>query len=221
MTYVTTNLHVDLAGYRALLEKINFGKKDVLYVLGDAADYGEDAAELLTEMSMSENVYPVAGEHDLLALRMLTGFDRMLRDGTMPDADFSAEMTAWAADGGSATLAGFRALDEDMREGLLDYLSEFALYEEVEAGGRDYVLAHAGIGHFDPEKDLADYEPEDFFTPAKPGDRFYTDRVLVVGHAPTASGRIEKTDGVIFLGNGAAGQGIACLCLESGEEFYV
>ena len=64
MTYVTTNLHGDLAGYRVLLEKIGFGKKDVLYVLGDVADYGEDAAELLTEMSMSENVYPVAGAFD-------------------------------------------------------------------------------------------------------------------------------------------------------------
>lgn len=221
MIYVTTNLHGDLAGYRALLEKIGFGKKDVLYVLGDAADYGEDAAELLTEMSMSENVYPVAGEHDLLALRMLTGFDRMLRDGTMPDADFSAEMTAWAADGGSATLAGFRALDADMREGLLDYLSEFSLYEEVPAGGKNYLLTHAGIGHFEPGKDLDDYEPADFFTPANPGDRFFTDRILVVGHAPTKSGRIEKTEGVIFLGNGAAGGGLCCLCLDTGEEFYV
>ena len=221
MIYVTTNLHGDLAGYRALLEKIGFCKKDVLYVLGDAADYGEDAAELLTEMSMSENVYPVAGEHDLLALRMLTGFDRMLRDGTMPDADFSAEMTAWAADGGSATLSGFRALDADMREGLLDYLSEFSLYEEVPAGGKNYLLTHAGIGHFEPGKDLDDYEPEDFFTPANPGDRFFTDRILVVGHAPTKSGRIEKTEGVIFLGNGAAGGGLCCLCLDTGEEFYV
>lgn len=221
MIYVTTNLHGDLTKYRALLEAIGFGKKDTLYVLGDVADYGDDAAELLTEMSMSENVYPVAGEHDLLALRMLTGFDKMLRDGTMPDADFAAEMQAWASDGGNATLAGFRALDADMREGLLDYLSEFSLYEEVQAGGKNYVLTHAGIGHFDPQKDLDDYEPADFFTPAKPGDRFYTDRVLVVGHAPTASGRIEKTEGVIFLGNGAAGQGLCCLCLDNGREFYV
>ena len=221
MIYVTTNLHGDLTKYRALLGAIRFGQKDTLYVLGDVADYGEDAAELLTEMSMSENVYPIAGEHDLLALRMLTGFDKMLSDGTMPGADFAAEMTAWAADGGNATLSGFRALDEDMREGLLDYLSEFALYEEVRAGGRDYVLAHAGIGGFDPQKDLDDYEPADFFTPAKPGDRFFADRVLVVGHAPTASGRIEKTDGVIFLGNGAAGGGLCCLCLDTGEEFYV
>ena len=103
MIYVTTNPHGDLTKYRALLEAIGFGKKDTLYVLGDVADYGDDAAELLTEMSMSENVYPVAGEHDLLALRMLTGFDKMLSDGTMPDADFAAEMQAWASDGGNAT----------------------------------------------------------------------------------------------------------------------
>ena len=126
-------------------------KAELLAPAGDleklytAIDYGADAVALLTELSMAENVYPVAGEHDFLALRMLAGFDKMLKSGSMPDADFAVEMTAWAADGGAATLEGFRALDEDMREGLLDYLSEFALFEEVEAGGQDYVLVHAGF----------------------------------------------------------------------------
>ena len=148
MTYVVANLHGELAKFKAMLEKIRFSKKDILYVLGDTADYGEEAAALLTDLSMRENVYPVAGEHDLLALRMLAGFDKMLKNGSMPDADFAAEMTAWAADGGNATLAGFRELDEDMREGLLDYLSDFSLFEEVSVGDKEYVLVHAGICNF-------------------------------------------------------------------------
>jgi len=221
MTYVVANLHGALDQYKALLERIHFSKKDILYVLGDTADYGEDSAALLTELSMCENVYPIAGEHDFQALRMLSGFDKMLKSGSMPDADFAAEMTAWAADGGATTLAGFRALDEDMREGLLDYLSEFALFEEVEAGGKNYVLVHAGINGFDEGKELDAYEPEDFFTvPEK--QAYYDDRVVVVGHAPTASGKIEREGNLIRIDCGLKNGGaLACLCLETGEEFYI
>ena len=221
MTYVVANLHGALDKYQALLQKIRFSKNDILYVLGDTADYGEDAVALLTELSMRDNVYPVAGEHDFLALRMLSGFDRMLKSGSMPDADFAAEMTAWSREGGAATLEGFRALNEDMREGLLDYLSEFSLYEEVEAGGKTYVLVHAGINGFDADKELDEYEPEDFFTVPE-NEKYYDDRVVVVGHAPTVSGKIERVGNLIRIDCGAKEGGVlACLCLETGEEFYI
>ncbi|MBR2010652.1 MAG: metallophosphoesterase [Clostridia bacterium] len=221
MTYVVANLHGALDKYQALLEKIKFSKNDILYVLGDTADYGEDAVALLTDLSMCENVYPVAGEHDFLALRMLSGFDRMLKSGSMPDADFAAEMTAWSREGGASTLEGFRALDDDMREGLLDYLSDFALYEEVEAGGKSYVLVHAGIDCFDPEKPLDAYEPENFFT-APQEEAYYEDRVVIVGHAPTKSGSIEREGNIIRIDCGVKDGGkLGCLCLETGEEFYI
>ena len=221
MTYVMTGLHGDLARYEAMLCEIKFSKKDVLFLLGDIVDYGEESAELLVKISMCENVYPVAGEHDFLALRMLTGFERILSEGGAPDAAFAGEMTAWAADGGTPTLTGYRALDADMREGVLDYLSEFSLYEELEVRGKNYLLVHAGVNGFSPDKALDEYAPEDFFTVAE-GQKYDTDATVVVGHAPTASGRIEREGNVIRLGCGLKEVGkLACLCLETGEEFYV
>lgn len=222
MTYVVANMHGAMEKYTALLEKIGFSDRDILYVLGDTADYGEDAVALLTELSMCENVYSVAGEHDYKALRMLGGFDRMLKDGSSPSPEFAAEMMAWAADGGQPTLEGFRALDADMREGLLDYLSEATLFEEVEAGGKEFVLCHGGIAGFDAEKSLEDYEPEDFFAETPAGAAFFPDRTLIVGHTPTRSGRIEREAGVIRIDCGVKdGGALGCLCLETGEEFYV
>ncbi len=222
MTYVTAGICGDWEKYSALLRCINLKETDILYVIGDVADYGEQGMEVLTDMSMRANVYPVAGAHDFLALRMLNGFDKMLKEGSMPDPDFAAEMTAWAADGGRPTLDGFRALDEDMREGVLDYLAEFTLFEEIEVKGKEYVLAYAGIADFDPDAELDDYQPEDFFTPAAKGDRFFEDRTLIVGCVSTESGKIEREDGVIRLDCGAREGGkLSCLCLESGEEFYV
>ena len=166
MTYVTAGIYGDWNKYNRLLQAINLKDTDILYVLGDVSDYGEQGMEVLTDMSMRANVYPVAGEHDFLALRMLAGFDKMLKEGASPTPEFAAEMMAWANDGGKPTLDGFRALDEEMREGVIDYLSEFALYEELEVKGKEYVLTYAGIADFAPDTALEDYQPEDLFVPA-------------------------------------------------------
>ena len=222
MTYITAGICGQWDRYQQLLQAIDLKETDVLYVIGDVADYGEQGMEVLTDMSMRANVYPIAGAHDFLALRMLNGFDKMLKEGASPTPEFASEMMAWAADGGKPTLDGFRALDDDMREGVLDYLAEFTLYEEIEVKGREYVLVYAGIANFDPDAQLDDYQPEDFFAPAAVGDRFFEDRTLIVGCTPTESGRIEREEGLIRLDCGAREGGkLACLCLESGEEFYV
>ena len=222
MNYVTAGINGNWEKYDALLKKLRLKDSDNLYVLGDVCDYGEQGMEVLTDMSMRQNVFPVAGAHELKALRMLSGFDKMLKDGSMPDAEFAAEMMAWAADGGKPTLDGFRALDEEMREGILDYLSDFVLFEEVETEGKAFVLVNAGIADFDPDTELDDYQPEDFFVPAPAGAAFFEDRTLVVGHLPTASGKIEREGGLVRLDCGLLQGGTLCaLCLETGDEYYV
>jgi serine/threonine protein phosphatase 1 len=223
MTYVVSNLHGNYQKYKALLSEISFKDTDILYVLGDIVDYGEEPMELIGDMSMRYNVYPIVGEHDYRAIRMLQGFDNMLKTGDTPDSDYIAEMTTWMTEGGKPTLDGFRALDEEMREGVLDYLSDLALYEEVTVKGKTYLLVHAGIADFDPDTDIDDYQPEDFITePATPGTIYYQDKTLIVGHVPTESGKIERSEGVIAIDGGVAeGGSLACLCLETGKEFYV
>ena len=222
MIYVTGNLHGDHAGFKALLQTIRFKDSDLLYVLGDSVDIGEESMDLVMDMSMRTNVYPLAGEHDFKALRMLAGFEKMLKEGATPSAEFSAEMTAWAADGGMPTLSGFRALDDEMREGVIDYLSDCMLCDEVEAGGKTFVLAHAGLGGYDENKCPEDYLPEEVFDTALPDADFFAEKTLIVSHTPTESGRIERRDGVIYLDCGAGRGGrIGCLCLDTNEEFYV
>jgi serine/threonine protein phosphatase 1 len=219
MTFVVANLHGDNAGFQKLLQTIKFKDSDLLYVLGDSVDFGEESMDLLTDMSMRVNVYPLAGEHDLKALRMLTGFEKMLKEGSAPTPEFSTEMTAWAQDGGMATLTGYRALDAEMREGVLDYLAEFMLCDEVKAGAKTYFLAHAGLSGDDADKAPEDYEPEEVFSTELPDADFFKTRTLVVGHTPTASGKIERKNGVIYLDCGLGK--IGCLCLETDEEYYV
>ncbi|MBR2722323.1 MAG: metallophosphoesterase [Clostridia bacterium] len=222
MTYVMSDIHGNYQKFKTMLDRISFGEDDVLYLLGDLVDYGEESMELIEDISYRLNVYPVAGEHDFLAARMLKGFSKMLSSGSAPDAEYIAQMTAWVQDGGQTTLEGFRALDEDAREGVLEYLEDMTLFEEVTVKGQDYLLLHAGIADFDADTDLEDYQPEDFFT--EPLDASYPlmeDKILIVGHVPTASGKITRGEGSILIdcGAGEGGQ-LGCLCLETGEEYY-
>ncbi len=223
MTYVVSNLHGEYEKFLELLRVIRFKDEDVMYLLGDIVDYGEGSMELVADLSVRLNVYPVAGEHDFLAVRMLEGFERMQASGSAPDPEFVSEMTAWVKDGGEPTLRAFRDLDDDEREGVLDYLGDMALFEEAEVNGVSYVMVHAGIADYEEGDDPADYLPEDFFAEPLSRDRvLMPGKTVIVGHVPTPSGKIERGEGSIFLDCGVCkGGSLGCLCLETGEETYV
>ena len=228
MIYAVSNLHGNYAKFKELLKAISFKDTDIMYVLGDIVDYGEESMERVGDLSIRYNVYPIVGEHDYTAVKMLSGFEKMLKSGETPDKKFIAKMTEWAADGGQVTLDAFRTLDAEMREGIIDYLSDMTLYEEVRAGGKDYLLVHAGIAGFKKGVDLESLKPEAFFTEALDLTKKYFDDVtVVVGHNPTTEE--NGGNGKIFFGNGsiaidcgeARGGTIGCLRLDDLKEFYV
>ena len=229
MTYLVSDLHGCLEKFQKLLREIHFTDDDVMYVLGDIVDYGDESMELLCDLSMRFNVIPIVGDHDLRALRLLRELDKMLRDGAPADPEILGEMTEWIRDGGQKTMEGFKELDDDMKEGVLEYLEDLSLYEEVTVKGRKYLLLHAGIAGFDAETPLEDYMPEDFlYEAADPGAVYFDDVMLVVGHTPTYTmpeadrGKIHYGESCIFLDCGAAfGEPLGCLCLENGKEIYV
>ena len=222
MTYVMANIHGEYQKFQSILSQISFRDTDTLYLLGDLLDFGKGSMELIEDVSMRVNVYPIAGEHDFLAARMLAGFTRMLESGSAPDPEFSASMMEWIQNGGQSTLEAFRALDAESRMGVLEYLEDMTLFEEIKVKGKDYVLVHAGIADYDPDTDLYDYEPEDFFgEPLSADFALMEGKTLIVGHRPTESGKIERGEGSIFIDCGVASGGkLACLCLETGEEYY-
>ncbi len=226
MTYVVSDIHGNYEKFKTLLEEIKFNDNDVMYVLGDIVDYGEDPIGLLCDLSMRYNVLPILGECDYKALEMLTDLDRVLSGEDPSGADIS-RISNWISNGGKSTVEGFKALDADMREGVLDYLSDMALYEEISVAGKKYLLIHAGITDFDNMVSLDEYMPEDFITTPMGLDEEYFEGVtVIVGHVPTSEygekGLIVYGDNSIHIDCGAAyGEKLGCLRLEDGKEFYV
>ena len=59
MTCVMSCLNGCYSDFLKMLKIISFGKKDVLFLLGDVSDTGEEPMELLCDLSFRENVWPV------------------------------------------------------------------------------------------------------------------------------------------------------------------
>ncbi len=232
VTYVMSDIHGEFEKYREMLAKIGFSDEDTLYVLGDVADRGEKPVEVLLNMMRRRNVIPLMGNHDAFAYKnLLPLLDEIEEDNidSHLNASTLGSLMSWLREGGRTTLDGFRSLSPSVREDALRYIADFSAYETVEVGGFTYVLVHAGLGNFSPEKKLSDYTLHelcemrpDYDTPLFEDGK----KIVVCGHTPTMAingkSEIYHGNGYIVIDCGATfGGRLACLRLEDGKEFYV
>lgn len=238
MTYVCSDLHGRYDRYTALLKKIAPRPADaLLYILGDSIDRGgPDGCKILLDMMRRPQVIPILGNHELYLAVCLPWLMQKVTDQSIAELDDSrlAVLQEWITNGGGLTLRALKALSMEERQAILEYVREMELYAEVEAEGRKFVLTHAGLDHFAPDKPLEDYELEDFlFCRPDPARTFWPDRYLVYGHTPTRLLRAQMkkplSDDILRCGRQIAidcGCGfdvgkLGCLCLDTMEEFYV
>ena len=230
MTFVVSNLYGRLDKFEKLVNKINLKDSDVLYVLGNIVDFGEQSIELINDLSTRYQVYSVLGEHDYKAYLLLSEFDRILREGGAPSVSFSKEMIAWAQNGGQATLEAFQKADADSKEGFLDYLSDLPVFEEVTLkNGKEFILTCRGIDNFDKNIDLYDYELDDFMNGYLDIEKtYFTDKTMVVGyldyeHTPAGrAGKINaKNNNIALACDMSENDDVVCVCLETNDEYYV
>ncbi len=230
MIYVISDLHGERASFSKLLDKINFRGTDTMYVLGDIVDRGPEPIRLLQDLACRSNVYPLLGNHDFLAHTILSKLSKMPADGDIFDyleQSDEALFEEWMSLGGNVTLKQFLQLDEFDREDVLDYFTEFTLFEEIEVNGINYVLVHAGLDNFTPDRPLEDYHYEEMiFHKPDYSKKYFEDKILVTGHTPTAwidgnkPGEIYKENNHICI-DLSEDKKTAALRLDDGEVFTI
>lgn len=231
MIYVMSDIHGEYEAYRELLRKIRFSDRDELFILGDCIDRGPEPIKVLKDMMLRPNVFPVIGNHEYMALKVLKQLMKEITDESCNEIKNSSlmhELLLWQQDGGAVTLEQFQKLDIEERYDILEYLEEFSLYEEAEAGGKSFVLVHAGLDNFSEERELSDYSLHELiFKPADLERVYFKDRYLVTGHLPTLA---EKgNEGTVMIRNNnisidcgkVFGGRLAAVCLDDLKEFYV
>ncbi len=231
-TYVISDIHGEYDMFLDLLQKIELKDEDDLYILGDVIDRGPHPVKTLQKLMSMPNAYCILGNHEMMALSCLKFLMQEITEDSIKklDEEMLGSIYEWQMNGADPTIRELYLLSQEEKEDVLDFLKEFLLYEEVTAGGEEYLLVHAGLGNYLPEKALDDYEIEDLIWPRAEYDiEYFPDRYAVTGHTPTQiipenprPGYIYRANRHIAIDCGAhiPGGRLAAICLETGEEFY-
>ena len=236
MTYVISDLHGMYADYCAMLKKIRFCSEDRLYILGDICDRGPDTVPLYMDIMARENVYCIRGNHEemlLAALPQTFGYLKKMCDFSAMTGLYDTE--SWCACGGDTTRLALFFCEQKTVEEIYSYISDMPYYRSITVGNTEYIMVHAGLDEFSPEKPLGDYSSEDLVWSRPDFDqRLWPDerKKLIVGHTPTFAFREDRTaeiyhgkGDIIVVDCGAVfketGGRLGCLCLETMKEYYI
>ena len=232
MIYVIGDIHGDKEKFDSRMEKLSPTDNDTVFVLGDVINIGDSSIELLQDMMYRSNVYPVLGEHEYIAkkvLPLISDFSSLDEAKEKLQGEDKELLEKWLTMKSQKTTEDFLSLDEEGKESIIDYLSEFEPFEEIEAGGKSFVLCHAGIDNFEEDKDLSEYDEEAFvFAKTDYNTIYFADKYLVTGHTPTAvidrslTGKVysKKRHLAIDCGCGYGGR-LAAVCLDKLKVYYI
>ncbi|MBO7251837.1 MAG: serine/threonine protein phosphatase [Oscillospiraceae bacterium] len=233
MIYVTSDLHgCSPDAFRALLEQAGFSDDDTLYVLGDVIDRGAHGVPLLVWLLNQPNVHMLLGNHEAMLLNLTFLFYNVTGE-TEPylNRRQTVLLDNWLYNGGRPTLQGLQQLqreDPALLESILDKIRNLPLYATVEAGGKQFILVHAGLGNFSEEKPLSDYTLQELlWVRPTPDTQYYQDKKVIFGHTPTLFYGNEYVDRALStptwtcIDTGAAGGRMPMLLrLEDETPFY-
>ena len=230
-TYVMSDIHGCWDKYKRILEKIKLGTDDRLFILGDVIDREEFGIELLLDIRSASNIILLLGNHEAMAIPVLKSIRHIAPEEKCLDILQGDELQAWkdwTNEGGFSTQKTFLLLSVDERTLIIDYLESLPLYKELVIDDKNFVLVHAGLHGFLEEKRLDEYTVNDLVWDRCDYDKVYfKDKYLVTGHTPTFiikgnnRDKIYRKNNHIAVDCGAVyGKCLACLCLDTMEEFY-
>lgn len=231
MIYVIGDIHGCKEKYDKMLDTLSPGEHDAVFVLGDVIDAGDSGIEILMDMMYRANIYPVLGEREYYAKKLLP-LIAQAGDITKAKETLTGEdremLEKWLGLKSQKTIEAFLAQTEEDKEAVLDYLDEFNPYEEIVCKGKKFILTHAGIRNFEEGKSLEDYTEEDFvFAETDYGKVYFPDAYLVTGHTPTVAiskelmGKVYAKKRHLAIDCAAAfGGRLAAVCLDTLKVYY-
>lgn len=226
MKYLMSDIHGCYDKYIAMIKKINLGRADVLYVLGDVLDRGPEGFKILLDMASRENVVILRGNHDQQAGVLLSNL-YMLDEDECPRALVEL-YEIWLADGGKTSLAEYLSLPEVEQQRVIRIISGLKNSIIVTVNNERFLLAHTVPG-IEQVGRYPDWTMDDYIMGEPDYDKVYFDDMYIVtGHTPTGFidnkyvGKIWKGNKHIAIDCGAVyGKHLGCICLDTMEEFYV
>lgn len=191
MIYTISDLHgYPVEKLKQLLKLAGFSGNDYLFILGDVIDRnGDGGIGILQWLMTVTNATLLLGNHEAMLLTCEFVIDEISEETLSDLTREKLEMLSnYIANGGDVTLRELRKLPRETQRDIFEYLKECPLYETVTAGGKDYILVHAGLDNFRKDRKLSDYSVDELiWTWPELTDEYFDDVHTVFGHTPTRS----------------------------------
>lgn len=144
MTYILSDVHGEYDLFLALLRRISFCDRDVMYICGDVIDKGRAPARLARLVSKYPNIKVILGNHEYEFLKY---YHSLMADETADTDSVMSLLREYFVDGDY--------LDWDT----VDFIVSLPAYIETE----DFICAHSGVpilpsGTLAPLDSLSDEE---------------------------------------------------------------
>lgn len=205
-TYVMSDLHGDYRAMKSVLNKANFNENDVLYILGDIADRGEDFYKIFSFVKSSKNVIMLSGNHE----ENLIKFIRKFRDIPIRSYDFCLScaklddiknfyMLQYSIESVARECGEERTYDV-LRNEILPFLLKLPAYKTVEVNGRKFFLCHAGVDYSLPiEKQTREILTR-IRQPFNSQDKDFYGYTVIHGHTTVQNLTKDKVAGDVLFG---------------------
>lgn len=229
MIYVMSDIHGCYTEFQEMLEKINFSSSDTLYVLGDCVDRGKEPIKVLLDCLLTDNIKLLCGNHEWFLFEC-ADYLKPWSNNTLSEYMNNLYTCNWMLNGGDVTARKFMELSYEDRKFILNSIKELPLYFELDVNGESYVLIHGGFGDsFNVNKKLSKYKRQTLiWERLEPKEFYYPDKHIIVGHTPTPGLSLHRKSKILSCHNNywidcgcVFGYKLACLCLDTLEEYYV
>lgn len=185
MIYIMSDIHGNLSNYISIMNQINLGKEDDLYVLGDVIDRHPYGITILREIMSMKNAHMVLGNHEWM---MLKAMGKPYGDPDRKPYTLKDARKQWYSNWGRVTDASFRHLSENEKMDIIEYLQSLPISIDVTVNERQFHLVHAA-----PEDLFEEFGREhDSIVSYSIWDRDWlnfipsSENITIFGHTPTA-----------------------------------
>ena len=223
MIYVVADIHGQKVWFDDILQQINFGEKDKLYILGDVIDRGPDGITLLQQIKDDPRMLMLLGNHEYMMLNSVKHPN---------DLDF---LHLWYLNGGAPTHEAYNTLNDTEKDSLIRYLTHLPLNRRITLKGKKYLLVHGAPAEWYALGKTA-YLSKKYFavwTRIPIHQPIEEDVCIIFGHTPTTHYAGSKPKMQIWKRNdgkligmdcgcaygGYPGQ-LGCLLIDDMQEFY-
>lgn len=228
-----SDLHGNHAAYMMMHKKINFFDNDKLYILGDILDRGPSPIKIILDLMNRKNVEVIAGNHCVMAMEF---FEFLLQEITEESItnigdEMIEKLLNWQQNGSVTTIDEFHKCDKNTQIKIVDFISNFEMYNEIMISDKKFIMVHAGLGNFETDKQLWEYELDELVWERPDYEiPYFKNKYVITGHTPTMAIEGNPTPGYIYqinnhiaidCGCGLPGGRLGCLRLDDMKEFYV